>query len=225
VVEVDAGVAVKKTCTTCGRSLPATAEFFEKHKQCRGGISSRCKKCSNARAKQWRAENRGKIIARWNARYRIKHGAARELRDRYYRSNEPLRARATLMSTRFRVRARKLGLPLDTAIINPENLEAMLGAARHCPACGRAIEYRCNSDRQGVVGFPRRNQRSGTPSLDRVIPSLGYVRGNVAIICWSCNALKRDASLAEVEALARWMRRHLTENGLLGDELPGRAAE
>lgn len=45
-----------------------------------------------------------------------------------------------------------------------------------------------------------------SPSLDRIDPALGYVPGNIAVISDFANRIKQDASLADVEAIARWMR-------------------
>ena len=46
-----------------------------------------------------------------------------------------------------------------------------------------------------------------SPSLDRFDASLGYVRGNVAVISNRANRLKGDGTLAEHEALVRWMHK------------------
>lgn len=45
-----------------------------------------------------------------------------------------------------------------------------------------------------------------SPSLDRVIPELGYVPGNVIVISWRANNLKRDATIEELEAVIAYMR-------------------
>lgn len=57
-----------------------------------------------------------------------------------------------------------------------------------------------------VLGIPL-SRRGGkrtdnTPSLDRIVPSKGYVKGNVMVISWRANALKRDASPEELRKLA-----------------------
>jgi hypothetical protein len=39
------------------------------------------------------------------------------------------------------------------------------------------------------------------------VPSLGYVRGNVEVISWRANSLKRDGTLDEMEKLVMWMRK------------------
>lgn len=48
-----------------------------------------------------------------------------------------------------------------------------------------------------------------SPSLDKLVPLLGYVKGNVRIISNRANMLKRDATLAELKRLAEWMEEEL----------------
>jgi hypothetical protein len=43
------------------------------------------------------------------------------------------------------------------------------------------------------------------PSVDRLNPVKGYVPGNIAVISWRANAIKRDASLAELKAIVAWL--------------------
>lgn len=47
----------------------------------------------------------------------------------------------------------------------------------------------------------------GTPyamSLDRINPGLGYVKGNVQVICRKANLMKQDASIEELRNFAKW---------------------
>ena len=45
------------------------------------------------------------------------------------------------------------------------------------------------------------------PSLDRIDPAKGYVKGNVAVISYRANSLKRDANVAELETLVKNLRK------------------
>lgn len=47
-----------------------------------------------------------------------------------------------------------------------------------------------------------------TPSLDRLKPELGYVKGNCVIISMRANRLKNDATEEELESILRYMRDH-----------------
>lgn len=42
-------------------------------------------------------------------------------------------------------------------------------------------------------------------SLDRIVPSLGYVPGNVAVISHRANRIKSDATADELRAVADWL--------------------
>jgi hypothetical protein len=48
-----------------------------------------------------------------------------------------------------------------------------------------------------------------SPSLDRIKPHLGYVRGNVRVISWRANNLKRDGTAEEFERIAAYIRGEL----------------
>lgn len=46
---------------------------------------------------------------------------------------------------------------------------------------------------------------ANSPSIDRLNPNLGYVRGNVAWLSYRANRIKNDASLAELKKLINWI--------------------
>lgn len=49
------------------------------------------------------------------------------------------------------------------------------------------------------------------PSIDRIRPERGYVKGNVAVISWRANHLKNDCvDEAELRKVADYMSRHRT---------------
>lgn len=51
-----------------------------------------------------------------------------------------------------------------------------------------------------------------SPSLDRKIPYLGYVKGNVKVISMRANALKSNATSAELEAVLKYVKQIEEEN-------------
>jgi hypothetical protein len=51
-----------------------------------------------------------------------------------------------------------------------------------------------------------------TPTIDRLDPHKGYTKNNVEVISWRANELKRNATLAEIEALCEWFQRALTHD-------------
>ena len=47
-----------------------------------------------------------------------------------------------------------------------------------------------------------------SPSLDRLVPALGYVKGNVQVISWRANKLKGEGTAEEHRLISQWMERN-----------------
>ena len=78
-------------------------------------------------------------------------------------------------------RAKKCGIPFDlelSDIVIPDR----------CPVIG--IELKRNPNGSGPI--------PSSPSLDRIVPSFGYTKGNVRVISHRANTLKSDATLLEL---------------------------
>lgn len=71
-----------------------------------------------------------------------------------------------------------------------------------CPVLGIALLSRVGG------GRPTTDQIPNSPSLDRIVNSQGYVPGNVAVISFRANLLKRDATADEIRAILRYMEEH-----------------
>ena len=62
-----------------------------------------------------------------------------------------------------------------------------------------------------VFGTPfifRGNKKVGpeSPTLDRIVPALGYVEGNIAVISMKANAIKSNANAEEIQKVADWLK-------------------
>ena len=59
-----------------------------------------------------------------------------------------------------------------------------------------------------ILGIPLKgslgNASKNSPSLDRIIPALGYTRGNVQIISYQANTMKNNATPEEILAFGKW---------------------
>ena len=139
--------------------------------------NSRCVECARADNKKARA-NHGARIAACNKKWHA------ENRDRMTAWSRGWRARnverTMLAAARKTAKARSLPFDIDVTDIQ-------VPAA--CPALG--IELR----RDGG----KRTHHS--PSLDRVVPAKGYVKGNVIVVSWRANKLKSDATVDELRRL------------------------
>lgn len=86
-------------------------------------------------------------------------------------------------------RAKKHGLPFSITGAN-------VIIPKECPVLGIPLD------------FSGGKQTDASPTLDRIIPELGYVPGNVAVISLRANRIKSNASLTEIRKVARWMGKH-----------------
>lgn len=93
----------------------------------------------------------------------------------------------TALVGKARIRAEQRGVPFDLKTDD-------LTIPALCPILGIPI-----SVADGAVA-------DGSPSLDRLRPELGYVAGNVEIISYRANTLKRDGTFNEIERLYLWMK-------------------
>ncbi len=95
---------------------------------------------------------------------------------------------ASMLSTARR-RALRKGLDFE---LDLEYLESIWPINDICPALGILMEVKS--------GGPT----SASPSLDRVIPELGYIKGNVAIVSRLANQVMSHAHPHEVIRVARY---------------------
>lgn len=117
------------------------------------------------------------------AAYYQEHKEERIEYGRQRREADPKRLeRAMLYSATSR--AKRLGLPFDITI------EDIL-IPDVCPYLG--IEM--------IKGVGKLSRTS--PTLDRINPELGYVKGNIQVISYKANAMKQDCGTAELIRFAR----------------------
>lgn len=86
---------------------------------------------------------------------------------------------------KVKARAKQLNLPF-----NLDKSDIVIPS--HCPVLGIPLFIG-----EGKLGH-------NSPTVDKLIPELGYVKGNIAIMSWRANCLKRDGKLEEFEALVNW---------------------
>ena len=54
-----------------------------------------------------------------------------------------------------------------------------------------------------VSAFGQKKRLPGSPSLDRIDSTQGYVKGNIIVCSWRANFLKSDATLQELELIVK----------------------
>jgi len=85
-----------------------------------------------------------------------------------------------------RARAKKHGVPFDLSIDD-------IKIPEKCPVLGTPFK----------LGSGKRSWYS--PSVDRIVPSVGYVPSNVRVISWRANWLKSNGTHEELLAVIRYM--------------------
>lgn len=132
------------------------------------------------RSHQYYLNNKEHTIAR-NKQWRQENPEKRRIQKRKdYRNNID-----TCMVGAARKRARKLGLPFNLTkedIIIPEL----------CPYLKIPLVI-------SETGVPTAN----SPSIDKIIPEQGYVRGNIRIISYKANLMKSNATIEELQTFAQ----------------------
>ena len=119
----------------------------------------------------------------------------------WYRKN-PYQTQAGSLASEAKKRSKKKNLPIDLDFISPSNIMDLLKHQSNCVCCDRMFRI---GYKGGKSGF-----HDDSPSLDRFYPKLGYVPGNVFLICGRCNILKRDATVKELETVVTWMKKQKT---------------
>lgn len=160
-----------KTCTKCNAEKPITGFYADRRKS--DGLCTQCKECRSAVHKAHRDANKDKLAERervWRAKNRD-----RVLKNNSDRRNQK-RAMCLVAAARVRARAKGIGFSLTDADVS--YLQSVIDVGL-CQLSG--------------VKFTIGGRRSATsPSLDRITPSLGYVSGNVRVICHALNAALGD---------------------------------
>jgi hypothetical protein len=152
------------------------ARYFAKAPRHINGCSSYCNKCKLEKVNDWRARNPDRV--------------------HYFGHGYRLADFGKHIFLSARKRARVAGIPFDITV---DEVRALVEATPVCPVLGIKLEFPTYT--RGSIGGPRPNSYS----IDRRIPALGYITGNVSIMSWRANSLKGDATLDELRKLVAWM--------------------
>jgi hypothetical protein len=172
-----------KNCPHCKQTKPISD--FSKRSDSKLGLMSWCRPCNRNKVKKWRLNNKEKCYAnmlKWKRKNKVKVSAI----QKRYRSNNPLNVRSTKMVCEARSKSLIKNLPFNIDFQYVYNL--------------------CKTGKCDITGIEF-NTKSGknpySPSLDRIVPKLGYIRGNVRVILWALNAFKNKWSDSEIYPIAK----------------------
>jgi hypothetical protein len=146
-----------------------------------------CRKCGNPREIGKRCLFcKRNLNARWRRKNPEKNRMASH---KYYVTRVREMNANTLLFYGAKQRAKEKGLSFDI-----EKKDIVIPA--FCPVLG--IPLKSNFGGRGGNDF--------SPSLDRIFPELGYVKGNIVVISKKANAIKSNATAEEIEKVANWVK-------------------
>jgi len=177
-----------KRCSRCEQIKDFS--MFNKDRSKADGHHNQCRACQkeylqknkekrNVRDREYYQQNLDRKKAYYQAYKKRQKG------DVYYRLR-PLLYEA-------KSRAKSKGLPFDLTM---EWLKTMV--ISHCPITLQPIDW---AGEQVVDGKPGPN----SPSIDKIIPKLGYVQSNCAILSHSGNSIKSDGTIDEHRRVVQYM--------------------
>lgn len=127
----------------------------------------------------WARRNKERI-AEYARRYRAKAKEVVSAGHQRRRQANPMKYLLKTAKNRARARGIEFTIGADDVV-----------AVSRCPLLGIEVVY-------GRAG----RAQADSASLDRVDPTIGYVAGNVRVISYKANAMKQNASRAELERFA-----------------------
>lgn len=188
-----------KTCTKCEASKPVTD--FYKQKGGKYGVGSICKICQKLKDK----------LRRDTDEFRAKHAE----QQKNWRHNNPEKHRASVLANIVNIRESHKQCGRRWRAKDPErhlyykvkytskskNLPFNIDVAdilipEFCPMLGIPL----------VTGGKGSACSPNLATVDRLIPELGYVKGNINVVSFRANRIKNDATLEELEAITRYVK-------------------
>lgn len=100
---------------------------------------------------------------------------------------------------RLKSRSKKYNLPCD---VDLKYLMEIFPKDGKCPVFGTKFAWGSDFVRN-VDGMKERS----SPSVDRIIPEKGYIKGNIAVISIKANGIKTDATPDEIIMVAEWLKK------------------
>lgn len=177
-----------KECTNCLKEKELTE--FQVNTATKDGVSPWCKECKKEYDLEYRKTD--KVQDHYKSeKYRKK--------KKEYQQWRLLTDPRKQMYSIARLRARKLKLPFNITyedIYIPE----------YCPILNIKLK------RKDYEEGNRHSWINSSPSLDKIIPELGYVKGNIAVISMKANSMKTNASIEQLELFSKNIMKYINDN-------------
>jgi hypothetical protein len=183
-----------RKCKKCNQEKPLIE--FIKNKNSKEGYANTCKFCQNEYSKKWKQVNSSELSKKRRIRYSETKGIEVKERELKRKLLHPLRVRCQLLRRGMINRAKTKKIAFDNTYFTVEYLIDRIIKNNKCQCCGKELDISYKENRKF---------NDNSPSIDRVIPKLGYIKNNVAILCWRCNKHKQDSTAKELRMIADFM--------------------
>ncbi len=220
-----------RTCTKCRGTFPASTEYFYKYRN-KIGLMAWCIECHKSHMKQWKPSNpkvyKQKRAARQRARRAPAVLAERKARQQRLEQLQNAPTRFCMSCKTEKTKEAFVSLVRCQTCDEEENRRYvvrhwdrnLLRAARNnAKDLSVAFDLTANdiqglwSEQNGrcfwfgILLVPSTERRGlSKPSLDRLMPELGYVRGNVVLTSWAANACRNEASTNTFQAFVQQLK-------------------
>jgi hypothetical protein len=146
---------------------------------------------SSGRSKLTEAEAKEKERQRSKENYRkIKEARGEAVRDYIRQGLSQCQTPWYRLWAGAKNRATKGNYPFS---IEQEDVKELVINLDYCPVLGIKINWEANK------------LEDNSPTLDKIVPELGYIKGNIAIISAKANRIKNNATVDEIGKLYCWL--------------------
>jgi len=210
-----------KTCTKCDQEKEETEFCF--NKRAADGKDWMCKSCQYAYGKEYRKQNKVHevggnrtpwskeelkklklLVGKGVSAKKISQSIGRTVGSVYLkiyqsglrikRKDAPYKWKCVALG-QARARAKKYKLAFNLCSDD-------LPEPTHCAVSGLELDYKKRP------GLGQKGRHEASAELDRIIPALGYVKGNVNVLSSSANRIKSNLSIEFIESLLIYMKSH-----------------
>ena len=149
-----------------------------------------CKKCGLVKDNKDMVKNK-------NCKQGVEHTCKACRNERLYTTRTKAHAKERLKSAKYRARIKEVPFNLDEDYLHSIYTET-------CPVFKTKMSMKV---RKG-------GKQNDSISIDRLIPELGYVKGNVVMISMRANWIKSNATLEELKMLVKWLEKEYEKRGI-----------
>lgn len=176
-----------KVCKICEKTL--SEDLFNRNKTKKDGLEIYCKNCSKIKSQKAYEKGKDKYLTRNKQRYLDNREEILKDSAEYYKKIKSTKPELLLLRS-AKHRAKAGNFPINITI---EDIKI----PEFCPILKIKLEVSTE------------NATHNSPSLDKIVPELGYVKGNVQVISNLANTMKWNATFEQLINFAEWVNKEI----------------